>query len=209
MWLDVDTRIRELSGDTLSLDLFAERFFGQSIDGNFTTSTYDFDEVVRTLESVASYDWAAFLHEKLESTRIDPALGGLERGGYRLVYRKEPSAFGLDADRLFDVISLRFSLGMNVAAFGRVNEVLWESPAFDAGVTAGTQILAVNGRAFSADALKQAVVDAEGGNAIELVVKSGSQVRTTSLEYHDGLRHPYLEPIPGARLRIAEIYAAK
>jgi predicted metalloprotease with PDZ domain len=209
IWLDVDTRIRELSGDTRSLDMFAARFFGKAVDGSFATSTYDFDEVVGTLENVASYDRAAFLNEKLESTGSEAPLGGIERGGYRLVYRKTPSAFGLDADRLFDTVSLRFSIGLNVAKDGKVNEVLWESPAFDAGVTAGAQIIAVNGRAYTADELKQAVVDAESGSPIELVIKSGSRVRATTLDYHDGLRHPYLESIPGARKRIDEIYAPK
>src|SRR6188768_2219 len=209
MWLDVDTRIRELSGDTRSLDMFAARVFGTATDGNFATSTYDFDEIVRTLDSVASFDWAAFLREKLEGPGSDPALAGMERGGYRLVYRKVPSAFGLDADRLFNVLSLLFSIGLNVGSDGRVREVLWESPAFDAGVTAGAQLIAVNGRAFTADELKQAVVYAESGNPIELVIKSGARVRTTALRYHDGLRHPYLEPIPGTRSRLDEIYAPK
>lgn len=209
IWLDVDTRIRELSGDTLSLDVFAARFFGKPADRSFATSTYDFDEVVRTLDSVAPYDWAAFLKEKLESTDSEAPLGGIERGGYRLVYRKTPSAFGLDTDRLFNSMSLRFSIGLNVAQNGSVNEVLWESPAFDAGLTAGAQIVAVNGRAYSADVLKQAVVDAESGGPIELVVRSGNRIRATSLDYRDGLRHPYLEPIPGARLRIDEIFAPK
>ena len=39
MWLDVDTHIREPSGDTLSLDMFAARFVGTSSDGSFATST--------------------------------------------------------------------------------------------------------------------------------------------------------------------------
>jgi predicted metalloprotease with PDZ domain len=208
IWLDVDTRIRELSGDTMSLDMFAMRFFGR-VDDSFGTSTYDFDEVVRTLESVASYDWAAFLNQKLESTGADPPLSGIERGGYRLVYRKAPSAFGLDADRLFDAISLRFSIGLNVAQDGTIKEVLWESPAFDAGLTVGAQIISVNGRAYTADELKQSVVDAESGSVIDFVIKSGSRVRATAIRYHDGLRHPHLEPIPGTRARLAEIYAPK
>ena len=209
IWLDVDTRIRELSDDTRSLDVFAARFFGKADNRSAATLTYDFDEVVGTLESIASYDWAAFLKEKLESTGSEAPLGGIERGGYRLVYRKTPSAFGLDADRLFDTVSLQFSIGLNVAQNGSVNEVLWESPAFNAGVTAGAHIVAVNGRSYNADELKQAVVDAESGGPIELVIKSGSRVRATTLDYHDGLRHPHLERIPGARARIDEIYEPK
>ena len=107
------------------------------------------------------------------------------------------------------MLSLLFSIGLNVGSDGRVREVLWESSAFDAGITAGAQLIAVNGRAYTADELKQAVVHAESGSPIELVIKSGARVRTTALRYHDGLRHPYLEPVPGTRQRLDEIYAPK
>ena len=80
VWLDVDTRIRELSGDTRSLDDFARAFFGAH-DGNYGTHTYDFEEVVRTLGEVAPFDWAAFLVDKLESHDPRAPLEGLTRGG--------------------------------------------------------------------------------------------------------------------------------
>jgi predicted metalloprotease with PDZ domain len=209
MWLDVDTRIREMSGDTRSLDDFARRFFGQAVDGSFVTSTYDFAEVVDTLDSVQSYDWASFLTEKLESTQPGAPLDGLARGGYRLVYRKEPTSFGRDADKLFNVESLKFSIGLTVGADGKVKEVLWESPAFDAGLTTGCQVLAVNGRGYSPDELKQAVVVAEGGAPIELLIKRGKHHCMSRIEYRGGLRYPHLEPIDGARRRLDEIYSRK
>jgi predicted metalloprotease with PDZ domain len=209
MWLDIDTRIRELSGETRSLDTFAQRFFGQSVAGSFVTSTYDFDEVVHTLESVQPYDWSAFLSESLHTTEVSTPTAGIERGGYRLVYRKTSSAFALDADKLHGVDSWRFSIGMTVATDGKVKEVLWEGPAFEAGLSTGCQLIAVNGRAYSADELRHAVVSAEGGPAIELLIRRGGQHCLTSLRYHGGLRYPHLEPIEGARRRLDEIYARK
>jgi predicted metalloprotease with PDZ domain len=209
MWLDVDTRIRELSGDTRSLDDFARRFFGTADGGHAPTSTYDFEEVVRTLNSVESYDWARFLTQKLESTEAGTVLDGIERGGYRLVYRKTPTGFGQDADKLFNIESLRFSLGLTVGANGQISEVQWESPAFDAHLTSGSQLLAVNGRAYSPDELKQAVVAAEGGAPVELLIKRGKHHCMVTIPYHEGLRYPHLEPIPGARRRLDEIYAAR
>jgi predicted metalloprotease with PDZ domain len=210
MWLDIDTRIREQSGDTRSLDDFARRFFGRAEgSGSAPTSTYDFDEVVQTLDAVAPHDWGAFLNDKLESTQAGTVLDGVERGGYRLVYRKTPNAFDLDADRLFDVESLRFSLGLTVAPDGKVKEVLWESPAFDAGLTTGSQLIAVNGRAFTPDELKQAVISAETGSPVELLIKRGKHHCMTTIDYHGGLRFPHLEPIEGARRRLDEIYARK
>jgi predicted metalloprotease with PDZ domain len=99
LWLDVDTLIRELTGDRRSLDDFARRFFGVE-DGRTATSTYEFDDVVAVLDSIVSYEWASLLNERLESRRVGAPLEGLERGGYRLVYRKTNG-------RAFDVEGLR------------------------------------------------------------------------------------------------------
>jgi predicted metalloprotease with PDZ domain len=56
IWLDVDTRIRELSGDSRSLDDFARSFFGQN-DGEWRiTDTYVFEDVMRTLHGIAPFD---------------------------------------------------------------------------------------------------------------------------------------------------------
>jgi len=50
---------------------------------------YTFDDVVRTLNQVTPYDWDALLKpsERSEGRR---ALGGIERGGWRLVYNDKP-----------------------------------------------------------------------------------------------------------------------
>jgi predicted metalloprotease with PDZ domain len=74
--------------------------------------------------------------------------------------------------------------------------VLWDSAAFNAGITVGSQIVAVQGRTFAGDPLKQAIKDAAGnGPAPELLVKSGDLYRTVKLDWHGGLRYPRLEKI--------------
>jgi predicted metalloprotease with PDZ domain len=208
VWLDVDTLIRELSGDTRSLDDFARAFFAVR-DGNYVTSTYDFDEVVQTLDSVAAFDWSAFLIDKLESRASRAPLDGLTRGGYRLVYRKTLSAFAATMDALQGVQSHRFSLGVLVTSTGKVQEVTWESPAFDAGLTAGSELIAINGRSYDSAHLRQAIVSAEEGAPIELLVKSGKHHRAVAIEYRGGLRYPHLEPIEGTRPRLDEIFAPR
>jgi hypothetical protein len=145
-------------------------------DGSYATHTYDFDEVVRTLAQVAAFDWSAYLIDKLESLDARAPLEGLTRGGYRLVYRKAPSDFALKMDALHEVESLRLSIGVTVGAGGKVHDVNWESPAFDAGLTAGS-VVAVNGRAYDGQHLKEAVVAAEDGAVIELLVKSAKHYR--------------------------------
>ncbi|MDB4973485.1 MAG: peptidase [Myxococcaceae bacterium] len=208
VWLEVDTLLRELSDDTRSLDTFAQRFFASS-ERRHSTSTYDFDEVVRTLNAVVEFDWATLLTERLERLEPGAPLEGLARGGYRLVYRDSPSEFARAADRASGAKSLRFSLGATLQRNGRVQEVLWESPAFDAGLTAGSDVLAVNGRVYAADELEQAIVAAQSGGPIELLVKRGKRHQLLNVDYTGGLRFPHLEPVEGARRRLDEIYAPR
>ena len=208
MWLDVDTLLRELTGDTQSLDTFARAFFGTA-DGNHITSTYDFDEVVRTLAQIARYDWESYFMRRVDASDLPAPLEGLTRGGYQLVYQETPSALARHSDAARGVTSLHFSLGLVAAADGTLQEVLWESPAFEAGLAVGAQIVAVNGRAYAGEELTQAVVDAALGRAIELLVKRGRTHRAVSIEYRGGLRYPHLRPVAGARKRLDEILAPR
>jgi predicted metalloprotease with PDZ domain len=194
VWLEVDTLIRELTGDVRSLDDFAGTFFGMD-DGSYVTRPYDFDEVVRTLEGLTPYDWSGFLTDKLEHTGGGAPLGGIKRGGYRLVYRDTPSGYAAGLDAVVGSVNLMFSIGVTLSGSGSLNEVIWGSPAFDAGLTAGSTLIAVNDREYSADELKRAIVAAADGAPIELIVKSGKRYRTVSVAYAHGLRYPHLEPV--------------
>jgi predicted metalloprotease with PDZ domain len=193
MWLDADTLIREKSVGQRSLDDFAKAFFGVN-DGSFVPSTYVFDDVVKTLNAVQPYDWATFLRERLDGHGPGAPLDGITRGGYKLVYTDTPSSYFKDAEVRRKVSDLTYSLGMTIAAEGKLSDVLWEGPAYKAGLTVGTQIIAVNGIALDADQLKSAIKDANKTKAtIELLVKNGDRYRTVKIDYHDGLRYPHLE----------------
>lgn len=206
LWLDVDTRIRELSGDTNSLDDFARSFFGGS-DGDWTTDTYTFDDVVRALNDIAPFDWADFFVAHLQGKDAGAPLAGIERGGYRLVFRDTPTSFSACSDGMTGRIDHSFSIGLSLGEDGKVQEVLWEGPAFDAGLTVGATVTAVNDRDFSADALQQAIRRGANGAPIDLVVKSGSRVRHARITCTSGLRYPHLDRVEGTRPRLDEILA--
>jgi predicted metalloprotease with PDZ domain len=75
-----------------------------------------------------------------------------------------------------------------------VTAVQWDGPAFDVGVTVGTQVVAVNGESFGSETLRRAVTAAKSGAApIELLLKTGDRYRTVAIDYRDGLRYPHLE----------------
>jgi predicted metalloprotease with PDZ domain len=207
LWLDIDTLIRERSEDRHSLDDFARRFFGCE-DGRTTTSTYEFADIVAVLDLLAPGDWTAFLTDRLETRQVGAPLDGLQRGGYRLVYRKAPSDFAMATDASNGVANLRFSIGLAAATDGTLQEVIWEGPAFHAGLVAGARILAVNGRAFETEALRQAVTDAEQSGGIELLVQRGKRLASATITYDHGHRYPHLEPV-AERRRLDDILASR
>lgn len=205
MWLDADTLIREKSEGRRSLDDFARAFFGID-DGSYIPVTYTFEDVVKTLNSFQPYDWAKFLHSRLDGHGPGAPLDGLTRGGYKLVYTDAPTDYFKNTEARRKVTDLTYSLGMAVGNDGRVIDVLWQGPAFDNKLTVGAQIVAVNGVAYDPDRLKAAIREAKQSSAgIELLVKNGDRYSTVRFDYHDGLRYPRLERIQGMPARLDEI----
>jgi hypothetical protein len=68
------------------------------------------------------------------------------------------------------------------------------------------QIVAVNGRQFTAQLLGDAIRDAKGNSApIELIVVNTGTYKVVGLDYHDGLRYPHLERVDGTPDRLDDI----
>jgi predicted metalloprotease with PDZ domain len=209
MWLEADARIRKLSGGKKSLDDFARAFFGPG-DGEWKTQdTYTFEDVVAALDGVVHDDWSKFLRDRLDGKA--PLTGGIEASGWKLVYKDEPSAYAkarMKDDRgMADFI---YSLGLNVDKDGKVGDVRWDSPAFDAGIGTGMTLVAVNDIEYSKDALEDAVKAAKSGKApIRLMVKEFDRFRTIDVNYHDGLRYPHLERIEGTPDYLTKIFTPR
>jgi len=200
IWIDVDRIIRERSGGRRSIDDFARAFFGMN-DRDYGELTYRIEDVAATLQQVQPYDWAGYLDRRLNSYTEHAPLEGIEEGGYRLVYTDEPTGWFKAGEKKRKNVDLSFSGGFTVSTKdAKVTGVVWDSPAFDAGLTVGTQIMAVNGRAFDPDLLKAAIEAASGTRApVKLLVQSGDSFRTVDLDWHGGLRYPRLQPTAGGK----------
>ncbi|HEX4051946.1 MAG TPA: hypothetical protein VHY19_13820 [Steroidobacteraceae bacterium] len=212
LWLDADTLIREQSGGQRSLDDFARRFFGIN-DGSFVTVTYTFDELVKGLNAVQPYDWASFLRQRLEAVSAPTLLDGLKRGGYRLVFTSTQGDYQHNAEENRHRVDLFYSLGLYLNDRdepGAIQEVLWGSPAWQAALTTGGRIIAVNGSGYSGELIRD-VVRAAGGSTspIQLIVKTGDNYRVVSIDYHGGLRYPHLERDPSQPARLDDILTAR
>jgi predicted metalloprotease with PDZ domain len=205
LWLEVDTLIRQLSGNRRSLDTFARAFFGIN-DGDWGQVTYTFEDIVSGLNAVEPHDWRAFLRQRLDETTPRAPLDGLERGGYRLIYTETPTDFAKANESRRKVTDLTFSLGAVVDSTGKITSVMWDGPIFRAGLSSDVQIVAVNNIAFDGEKLKAAVkATRENGPPVELLIKQGDRYSSIRLDYHDGLRYPRLERINGTRALLDNI----
>jgi len=193
IWIDVDRIIREQSHGKRSIDDFARAFFGMR-DRDYGELTYTVDDVARTLNSIVAYDWRGYLQRRVYDIAPQAPLEGITKGGYQLIYTAEPTKWTKNAESQGKYSDLTYSGGFTVGTDGKVGSVLWGSPAFKAGMTIGTQVVAVNGRTFSADSLKAAIKAASGTAApIALLVKHDDVYETVNLDWHGGLRYPHLQ----------------
>lgn len=206
LWLDVDTKLRELTRGKRSLDDFARAFFSVH-DGQIAPDTYTFENVIATLQSLASHDWAAYLRARLDGHGPGAPLEGLERAGWRVVYVEETSESVRAVDAANELDSFLFSIGLALDKSGKIAEVYWDGPAFKAGFAPRMTVVAVNGRAYSAKLLREAITaaKADAQRRIDLLVRKGDTFETLSLDYHDGLRYPKLERIEGREDRLSAI----
>jgi predicted metalloprotease with PDZ domain len=148
---------------------------------------------------VTPYDWASLLKERVNTTKAGAPLGGIERGGWRLVYIDQPNVFihaGEETDKYMDA---SYSLGFVVKRDGEFKDVIYGSPAYVAGIGPGMKLVAVNGRAWSKDVVRDALRDSKDSKQpIELLVENAKFFKTYSIAYHEGIRNPHLERIEGA-----------
>ncbi|HSP14214.1 MAG TPA: PDZ domain-containing protein [Thermoanaerobaculia bacterium] len=204
LWLDADMTIRKLTGNKRSLDDFCRRFHGGA-DGDPIVKTYTFDDVVRTLNDVAPYDWASFLNQRLRSTTSAP-LGGIEASGWRLVYNDQPNPVQEAGEKRDKAADYSTSLGFWINDEGRISDVVPGSPAAKAGIVPGARLIGVNGRRYTSDLLKIAVRDSKNASSpMQVVYGSGEFVRTASIDYRGGLRYAHLERIPNTPDWLAEL----
>ncbi len=205
IWLDADTKIRELSGDKKSLDDFAKLFFGID-NGSYITRTYTFDDLVTGLNTVQPYDWATFLHDRVDLLAPHTPEDGISRGGYRLGYSDTPPDWLKQQNRPDAAVNYSTSVGFSVKANGDLDNVWWNTPAFKAGITPDMQLTAVNGTAYTKEKLDAAIKEAETDKAaMKLLFKREDRYQTIDLDYHGGLRYPRLERVEGTRALLDEI----
>ncbi|HEV2388021.1 MAG TPA: hypothetical protein VGS20_12285 [Candidatus Acidoferrales bacterium] len=206
IWLEVDTRIRQLTNGRKSMDDFTRLFHGGP-GGQPALAPYTFDDVVSALNQIAPYDWAGLLRARLDAVGSGAPLGGIEAAGWRLVYNQQPNAQQEAVETVNHRIDLTVSLGMTVSDQGRIRDFVVGMPAYAAGLAPDMQILSVNGQRWSARAIGDAMrASAHDSAPITVTAKDGDTTATFQIDYHEGLRFPHLERIPNTPDLLEEIF---
>jgi predicted metalloprotease with PDZ domain len=214
IWLEADTIIRKSSNGKRSLDDFCRKFLG----GENTppkVMAYTFDDVVNGMNEVAAHDWRAFFNERLRSHGPGAPLDGLENSAWHLVFSDIPNEFEHINELANQELELQYSLGLYVHAPGgedgdKILDVIPGSPAAKAGLAPGFRLVAVNGRKWSGDILRDAIKRAKSNkDPIELLAQNGDFFQTYHVDYHGGERYPHLEAIGGKPDVLSEIIKMK
>lgn len=214
LWLEADTILRRESKNKKSLDDFCRAFHGGE-DSLPMVTPYTFGDVVAAMNEVTPYDWRGFFTDRLTTHEPGAPLGGLENSGWKLTFndvinehQRAEEATELDVD-------LQYSLGFIVHLPGgdesdRLLEVIHGSPADRAGLAPGMQLIAVNGRKWTPEILRDAIKRAQTvKEPVEILAESGDYYQTYRIDYHGGERYPHLEAISGRNDVLSEISRRK
>ena len=192
IWLEADVLIRSLSKGSKSLNDFCRAFHGGP-GGAPALKTYTFEDVVAGLNSVQPYDWANFLHQRVESTAPHAPLGGIENSGWKLTFSSSRSEMWRNHEEESKTVNMTYSIGLKVSEDGGISDVAMGGPAQKAGMSPSTKLVAVNGRQYYPVVLREAVQAAVTKTTpIELLVKNGEYYQAFKIDYHGGELYPNL-----------------
>jgi predicted metalloprotease with PDZ domain len=218
VWLDVDTKIRQLTDNKKSITDFQQIFLGKGGNTGPLIVPYELPEIVADLNSVVPYDWNKLFQDKVNSINVHADTDGITQGGYKLVYlnHQPPSERGETAGGRGGGANVWYSLGLRIggggggrsgaATPGIITDVRYGGPADDAKLYPGQQIIAVNGAAYSAEALTNAIKNAVGKTEpIHLVIQHEGAVSNYDINYHDGEKYPTLVRVEGTPDYLSDI----
>jgi predicted metalloprotease with PDZ domain len=96
-------------------------------------------------------------------------------------------------------LDARFSLGFYANEDATLSDIIPGSPADAALLAPGDRLIAVNGRRFAAQELRDALAaSARGVTTLTLLVERGDEFRSFQLHYSGGPREAHLVRLPGA-----------
>jgi predicted metalloprotease with PDZ domain len=191
-WLWVDTIIRQQTQGKKSIDDFCHLFHGGK-SGPPEVKTYTFDDVVNALNQVAAYDWRGFWTERLTNHGPGAPLGGITNSGWKIVYDDTRSTLVKTREEERNHIEASYSIGLLLRDDGTIVDTIEGMLAATAGIGPGMKVVAVNGRRFTAEVLRDALKAGKTNTQpLELLVENTDYYKTYKLDYQGGEKYPHL-----------------
>jgi predicted metalloprotease with PDZ domain len=205
----VDVIIRQQSKGKKSLDDFCHLFLGAPSTGP-ALKTYTFDDVVNALNQVVPHDWRAFWTERLTNHGPGAPLGGIEGSGWKVVYNDTPSEMLNGMAAMYHIVPAGLALGLSLRDDSGINDTVEDEVAAKAGIGPGMKLVAVNGRRFTPEVLRDAIKAAKSaGRTIDLLIENTDYYTTYKLDYHGGEMYPHLVRDESKPDFLSEILKAK
>ena len=171
---------------------------------------YTFDDVVSALNQITPYDWRGFWTERLTNHGPGAPLGGIEGSGWKVVYDETPSEMASAAMGAYHFVNAATRIGLILGEDGSVADTIEGMPAAKAGIGPGMKLIAVNGRRFSPEVLRDALKAAKTApTPIDLLVENTDYYKTYKIDYHGGEKYPHLVRDESKPDLLSEILKAK
>lgn len=220
LWLDIDMQLQSLTQGKKSIDDFVKIFHARPAHNSTQAhqiKAYDLKDVITTLNTLAAFDWKQFLHERTHSKEEHAPLAGIGNSGWQLHYDDQASSYFKANEALNRQANYSYSVGLVIARdntpnseHGDIIDVLWDGPAFKAGLVPGMRILKINGENFESGQLANAIQDAQKKQSeLILTVSDQDQITQLSIPYTEGLRYPHLIPVAGQEDRLEKLIKAR
>jgi predicted metalloprotease with PDZ domain len=208
-WLWADVLIRQQSKGKKTLDDFCKLFHGAPNTAPMV-KTYTFEDVVNALNQIVPYDWRGFWTERLTNHGPGAPRGGIEGSGWNLVYDEVPSEMDRAGESNSHFIDAAYSIGIDLREDGTISDTIEGMPAALAGIGPGMKLVAVNGRQYSPEILRDAIKTGKNTTApLELLVENTEYYKTYKLDYHGGERYAHLVRDESKPDLLSEIYKPK
>ena len=191
-WLWADAIIREQSKGKKSIDDFCRLFHGAPSTPP-VVKTYTFDDVINALNQITPYDWRGFWSARLTTHDANAPLGGIQGSGWKLVYDETRSEIMRAWEENRRETDASFSIGLLVHEDGEIEDTVEGLPAARAGIGPGMKVVAVNGRRFTPQLLRDALAEGHNGSQpLRLLIENTDYFREFNLDYHGGEKYPHL-----------------
>lgn len=105
-------------------------------------------------------------------------------------------------------VNAMFSVGLFLDRQGKVRDVLWNGPAFKAGLAPGMKLVAIDGHPYSTALLWSEIAQAQKRrNALQITAEVDGLTKLYTVDYDGGLKYPHLVRVPGGTDTLQQILA--